>query len=148
MWAGVVSILALIAVAFFALVATPITSHAATFKTTVLPEAEVPVGSYTFGPANVQNSATSIQFEATRVNWPDAARFTVQFDLSMDNGQTWTTNYGNFGMAGGILFDRQGNLVTNSTARWNIPSGNQRRVRGSLDLTGANITTEITFTVD
>jgi hypothetical protein len=77
----------------------------------------------------------------------EAEIFKLNIDLSTDNGQTWTTNWVGFAAAGGVILDRQGNPLLESSVSRDLPPGNGRRLRGVLTI-GVTLTTSIAVTVD
>lgn len=101
---------------------------------------------YAVGPLNVQNNVTRITAEFSRRDWPgDDATPVVAIDVevSLNNGQSWQPLVSDV-FPGGIVRNALGVIRTNSTIRIELPPGNGRRLRATVNAF-TNILTDITI---
>jgi hypothetical protein len=101
---------------------------------------------YNIGPVNVQNNVTRITAEFSRRDWPgdeSTPAVAIDVEVSFNNGQTWQPLVGDV-FPGGIVRNALGVIRTNSTIRIDLPPGNGRRLRATVNAF-TNILTDITI---
>ena len=120
----------------------------------VLPLQDYADGFYEFGPVNIGDEIVSILFEVSRCTsadptiWPDV-NTTLRFvpELSLDGGTTWS-DAGEFRAVGGIANDRFGNELAVTVGGGLLLSGTNRRMRGTLEITGGPLRSTGTVIVE
>ncbi len=117
-----------------------------------IPLGNYAAGSYNFGPIDIADSVTRCDFKVARCTtadptiWPLATvALSVQLEVSVDGG-AWV-GQGGFSAVGGIANTKVGAEATHSIGGGNFPAGVNRRVRGSVTITGGTLRSSATVQV-
>lgn len=118
-------------------------------RDTAFPLANYAAQTYTLPSSPIPSNATALALsirrstEADPTIWPSKnVKVAVSLDLSLDNGQTWTF-FSGYTAEGGILKRKDGTDVEDSYVVLDLPpSAQQRRVRGSLTISGGTLRSE------
>lgn len=115
----------------------------------VLPLANYPDGTQTFGLASIADNITQIILKfarcttATPTIWPNETTILVfKSEISIDGGNRWDGISG-FTAQGGIAFDRFGAELPFTLSLLIPPAGINRQIRGSLVVTGGPLRTQV-----
>lgn len=124
--------------------------------TQTIPQATYQVGTRNLGPFNVPNGATNVTLTFDRSQWTDpAVKLTARFELSLDNGATWSPNpagqptwpWGSFP----VTITSEGGVIGVPSTQQSIalpdPTNTQRKVRAVVTVAGGPLTTTITVDV-
>ena len=122
----------------------------------VVRDTAIPLRNYSgfneIGPLNVPDFVRYLQFEIARCTSVDLSIWTsaltllaMRFEVSIDGGE-WRPA-GGFDGAGGISRDRQGNEVTKSLFKVDVPPGVNRRIRATVDISNGPLRTTGTMEV-
>jgi len=114
---------------------------------TIIPQGTYPVGTRSFGPANVPSGLTTGVIAFDRTAWSDpAVTLDLFLEFSIDNGATWAFPAG-MGAEGGVARDKNGVVQTVSTLGFVFPDGPTRKVQGTITIAGGPLTTNATLTL-
>lgn len=124
----------------------------------VIPQGTYPIGTFNFGPAPIPSSVSRAEIDLDGTNMTDPAlHITLQLDLSVDGGVTWSTVSPGPSMVpfpitatmvGGAL-NRTGQPLSIYSLSANVPGvgSTARQVRGSVVISGAPLTTQGTLII-
>lgn len=100
---------------------------------TAIPSGLIPAGANPFGPIAVPDNVSlyAIVSVDTTLHTNPVSSMAIAVDLSMDGGQTWTTNYLGCGRPGGVVSVNSVPLSAMTQTR-KLPDGVGRLMRGSL----------------
>jgi len=98
--------------------------------TVVMPRTQLPVGVTPVGPMNVPLTIIAAGIVIDKTNWTDPnVLLSCQYDISLDNGQSWIPQ-------GGFANEPGGGSEVFFTFPLPDPTNNQRRVRAALTVSG------------
>jgi hypothetical protein len=126
-------------------------------ETTVLPLKNYQNGVYDFGPVDVPDAVTRVEYKiarcttATPTIWPNATTtLTINMEYSLDGGATWWGVGGGVdGATGGIQMDKYGTSErTYEMGFGTIPSGAGRLIRGRVIIAGGPLRTSVGVVVN
>lgn len=113
-------------------------------RDTAFPLTNYAEGTYTLPSSVVPSAARAVSFSiarctsATPTIWPSASvKISVSLEVSIDNGATWRFLSG-YTAEGGIV-GKNGVEAPKSSFYVDLPSGVNRRLRGSLTITGGTL---------
>ena len=109
----------------------------------VFPSISRAVGTYLLPSSNVPNGISSAVLSFDRSLWTNpAGKMEMQLEISFDNGTSWQI-LGAFTAEGGVVLDMLGNVATKTSIKIGVPQpqNNNRKVRGTLIISGAAFTT-------
>jgi hypothetical protein len=123
---------------------------------TILPQGTYPVGTRTLPAANVPQGAISATLALSRAQWLDpAVKVSARFELSVDGGVTWSPDpsgqsvwpWGNFPLTFESEGDPSGRGTSNVNGDLGDPTNPNRKIRGTVTISGGPLTTIGTLTV-
>lgn len=96
----------------------------------------------------IPSGLSKVVISATRESWPASANaLSFVMDLSLDNGASWILNYVGFTTTGGVVLDRGGNPILESSATIILPNpGSSTRKARAHIITGAALNTTVSIT--
>lgn len=121
--------------------------------TTVLPLADYPNGTQSFGPVAVADGVTVINLSLTRHTtatptiWPNASTtLNLSSEISTDGGTTWRS-FAGFGSNGGTAFNDDGTESAASSITLSLPAATNRQIRGTVTIAGGPLRSSGIITV-
>lgn len=109
----------------------------------LVPLGDYPVGTYSFGPVSVADDVTRIYLRiarrttATPTIWPSAS-VAIRLDPEIEIDGVWRP-YAGGQSVGGIVMAKNGGELTHDVIGGYVPPGINRRLRGSLTVTGGTL---------
>jgi hypothetical protein len=118
---------------------------------TVVPLATYPANTYVIGEISISDAVVKLRASIARCTdadltiWPlNTVSFTAIFDYF--DGTTWTDNVYFFSDVGGIKLKGAFQYPT-SYAEWGLPIETNRKLRGSVTITGGLLRSSVTIDV-
>ena len=117
--------------------------------TAILPMGPYPAGTYTIPATSVPLNIGTVKLSADRTLWIDAASIVVaSMEWSLDGGTIWSPG-GSWTSHGGTILMLDGitvSLESNATFTMPQPTNTNRKVRGSVVVSGATATASVSLT--
>jgi hypothetical protein len=128
--------------------------------TIVIPVRDYAIGSHNLGPVALNVGLRRVAITLERSEWTDpASKVDARFELSLDGGTTWSPNpsgerdfpWGPFPVTfsafGGIILGKDGqpSLLSGFVTDLPQPSNPDRRIRGTVTISGGTVRAPVTI---
>jgi hypothetical protein len=120
--------------------------------TVPFPLTTLDVGSHDFGPAPVADTTTSATLVIDRTpasgfnSQPSTTQASIQVMQSNDGGVTWKLEAA-ADIEGGIITDRHGNTLTQSSVTVGLDPGTSRQMKATVVVSGAAVAVSGSLTI-